>query len=93
MVFHFALSVCFISEFCHYLTSIALYCEIFFWYCLNHTEALCSNCSCHKFSTTVCHLESNILFLQDAALNLGVLSEKEFEELVVPEKMVGPSDK
>jgi len=30
--------------------------------------------------------------LQHAALNLGVLTEREFEELVVPEKMIGPSD-
>ncbi|KAJ7515874.1 hypothetical protein O6H91_22G032500 [Diphasiastrum complanatum] len=30
--------------------------------------------------------------LKDAALNLGVLTAEEFEELVVPEKMLGPSD-
>ncbi|KAH0462844.1 hypothetical protein IEQ34_010419 [Dendrobium chrysotoxum] len=30
--------------------------------------------------------------LKAAALNLGVLSSEEFDELVVPEKMIGPSD-
>ncbi|XP_020271428.1 fumarate hydratase 1, mitochondrial [Asparagus officinalis] len=30
--------------------------------------------------------------LKEAALNLGVLTAEEFEELVVPEKMIGPSD-
>ncbi|MQL97771.1 hypothetical protein Taro_030473 [Colocasia esculenta] len=30
--------------------------------------------------------------LKDAALNLGVLTAQEFEELVVPDKMIGPSD-
>ncbi|KAF7042612.1 hypothetical protein CFC21_052167 [Triticum aestivum] len=30
--------------------------------------------------------------LKEAALSLGVLTEKEFHELVVPEKMIGPSD-
>lgn len=30
--------------------------------------------------------------LKDAALNLGVLSSEEFDKLVVPEKMIGPSD-
>lgn len=30
--------------------------------------------------------------LQEAALNLGVLTSEEFDELVVPEKMIGPSD-
>ena len=29
---------------------------------------------------------------QESALSLGVLTEKEFHELVVPEKMIGPSD-
>jgi len=29
---------------------------------------------------------------QKAALDLGVLTEDEFHELVVPEKMIGPSD-
>jgi fumarate hydratase class II len=32
------------------------------------------------------------LFYQESALSLGVLTEKEFHELVVPEKMIGPSD-
>jgi fumarate hydratase class II len=31
-------------------------------------------------------------FPQKAALDLGVLTEQEFHELVVPEKMIGPSD-
>jgi fumarate hydratase class II len=31
-------------------------------------------------------------FYQESALSLGVLTEKEFHELVVPEKMIGPSD-
>uniref|UniRef100_A0A0E0D075 fumarate hydratase n=1 Tax=Oryza meridionalis TaxID=40149 RepID=A0A0E0D075_9ORYZ len=30
--------------------------------------------------------------LKEAALDLGVLTESEFHELVVPEKMIGPSD-
>ncbi|OAY75360.1 Fumarate hydratase 2, chloroplastic [Ananas comosus] len=30
--------------------------------------------------------------LKESALNLGVLTEQEFHELVVPEKMIGPSD-
>jgi len=30
--------------------------------------------------------------LKKAALDLGVLTEDEFHELVVPEKMIGPSD-
>ncbi|KAL4202963.1 hypothetical protein AMTRI_Chr02g266090 [Amborella trichopoda] len=30
--------------------------------------------------------------LKDAALSLGVLSSQEFDELVVPNKMIGPSD-
>lgn len=30
--------------------------------------------------------------LKESALNLGVLTEKEFDEIVVPEKMIGPSD-
>ncbi|KAA3471412.1 fumarate hydratase 1, mitochondrial-like [Gossypium australe] len=30
--------------------------------------------------------------LKEAALNLGMLTEKEFESLVVPEKMIAPSD-
>lgn len=30
--------------------------------------------------------------LQEAALNLGVLTAQEFDELVVPAKMIGPSD-
>ncbi|KAM0859060.1 hypothetical protein ACQ4PT_047473 [Festuca glaucescens] len=30
--------------------------------------------------------------LKESALSLGVLTEKEFHELVVPEKMIGPSD-
>ncbi|ONL97844.1 Fumarate hydratase 1 mitochondrial [Zea mays] len=30
--------------------------------------------------------------LKEAALDLGVLTEQEFHELVVPEKMIGPSD-
>nr|CAD1828519.1 unnamed protein product [Ananas comosus var. bracteatus] len=30
--------------------------------------------------------------LKEAALSLGVLTEEEFNELVVPEKMIGPSD-
>ncbi|KAG8063433.1 hypothetical protein GUJ93_ZPchr0003g18680 [Zizania palustris] len=30
--------------------------------------------------------------LKEAALSFGVLTEKEFDELVVPEKMIGPSD-
>lgn len=30
--------------------------------------------------------------LQDAALKLGVLSAEEFDKLVVPEKMIGPSE-
>lgn len=34
----------------------------------------------------------NFLILQHAALNLGVLTSEEFEKLVVPEKMIGPSD-
>ena len=29
---------------------------------------------------------------QEAALNLGVLTSEEFDTLVVPEKMIGPSD-
>eukprot|EP00261_Vitis_vinifera_P038978 XP_019080221.1 PREDICTED: fumarate hydratase 1, mitochondrial isoform X4 [Vitis vinifera] len=36
----------------------------------------------HKEGTTLKH----------AALNLGVLTSEEFEKLVVPEKMIGPSD-
>ena len=30
--------------------------------------------------------------LKDAALNLGVLKCEEFDQLVVPEKMIGPTD-
>ncbi|CAM8979375.1 unnamed protein product [Rhodiola kirilowii] len=30
--------------------------------------------------------------LKDAALKLGVLTNEEFETLVVPEKMIGPSE-
>ncbi|THG16002.1 hypothetical protein TEA_002479 [Camellia sinensis var. sinensis] len=30
--------------------------------------------------------------LKEAALNLGVLTSEEFDQLVVPEKMIGPSD-
>lgn len=30
--------------------------------------------------------------LKEAALNLGVLSSEQFDEIVVPEKMIGPSD-
>lgn len=30
--------------------------------------------------------------MQDAALQLGVLTSEEFDNLVVPEKMIGPSD-
>jgi fumarate hydratase class II len=30
--------------------------------------------------------------LKEAALNLGVLTAEEFDTLVVPEKMIGPSD-
>lgn len=30
--------------------------------------------------------------MQEAALNLGVLTTEEFDNLVVPEKMIGPSD-
>ncbi|XP_038974287.1 fumarate hydratase 1, mitochondrial-like [Phoenix dactylifera] len=30
--------------------------------------------------------------LKESAFNLGVLTEQEFDELVVPEKMIGPSD-
>ncbi|XP_009622148.1 fumarate hydratase 1, mitochondrial isoform X1 [Nicotiana tomentosiformis] len=30
--------------------------------------------------------------LKDAALNLGVLKSEEFDQLVVPEKMIGPTD-
>lgn len=32
------------------------------------------------------------IILQEAALKLGVLSSDEFDTLVVPEKMIGPSD-
>lgn len=32
------------------------------------------------------------LYMQDAALKLGVLTEEEFHQYVVPEKMIGPSD-
>jgi fumarate hydratase class II len=35
---------------------------------------------------------SILSFPQEAALDLGVLTEQEFHELVVPEKMIGPSD-
>ena len=35
---------------------------------------------------------SILSFPQKAALDLGVLTEQEFHELVVPEKMIGPSD-
>jgi len=38
-------------------------------------------------------LQTNLFLLfQKAALDLGVLTEDEFHELVVPEKMIGPSD-
>ena len=33
-----------------------------------------------------------IFTLQEAALKLGVLTHEEFDTLVVPEKMLGPSD-
>lgn len=32
------------------------------------------------------------IFIQEAALKLGVLSEEDFDKYVVPEKMIGPSD-
>jgi hypothetical protein len=35
---------------------------------------------------------TNIFTLQEAALKLGVLTHVEFDTLVVPEKMLGPSD-
>lgn len=35
---------------------------------------------------------SQDLILQDAALKLRVLTSEEFDNLVVPEKMIGPSD-
>ena len=37
--------------------------------------------------------ECNIFeMVQEAALKLGVLTGEEFDQLVVPEKMIGPSD-
>lgn len=33
-----------------------------------------------------------VSIVQEAALKLGVLTSEEFENLVVPEKMIGPSD-
>jgi fumarate hydratase class II len=34
----------------------------------------------------------NVTLLQEAALKLAVLTSEEFDSLVVPEKMIGPSD-
>lgn len=35
---------------------------------------------------------NEVFSVQEAALKLGVLTSEEFDNLVVPEKMIGPSD-
>jgi len=37
------------------------------------------------------NIEGEMIF-QEAALKMGVLSSEDFDKLVVPEKMLGPSD-
>jgi fumarate hydratase class II len=49
---------------------------------IGYDKAAATAKKAHKEGTT----------LKEAAIKLGVLTSKEFDELVVPEKMIGPSD-
>ncbi|KAL0746033.1 hypothetical protein Bca101_101453 [Brassica carinata] len=62
-------------------------CEVFKPYCLLYQKIGYDNAAAvakkaHKEGST----------LKEAALKLGVLTAEEFDTLVVPEKMIGPSD-
>ena len=77
-----------LQEMYQYVSSI--YFGFFFGYSRAEHKSMTLNMS---LSVSVCEIWEFInLIVQEAALKLGVLTAEEFDTLVVPEKMIGPSD-